>query len=245
MVQAVDTTHRRTRSVRSSGPAVRREALFRSAAWQRARRKFLKIFPAGFQDETYIDWERGYKWSAHLEWKAQLSQEQLGCLCRQGKFLEIAAIAVRIETGRSLLFSFEKMALRDAVRSEEGARIFAEGLRAFLYADAPLADRFENWCAAVASLPRKQTRVLTWPLVTVFGFIARPKVHVFLKPLAMKAAGRRLGCEFPYTSRPCWNTYHGFLQLAERTRDALADLQPRDLIDVQSFLWVLGSDEYS
>jgi hypothetical protein len=31
----------------------------------RARRKFLRFFPGGFADETYVDWERGYKWAAH------------------------------------------------------------------------------------------------------------------------------------------------------------------------------------
>jgi hypothetical protein len=27
-----------------------------------SRRKFLYYFPDGFHDETYIDWERNYKW---------------------------------------------------------------------------------------------------------------------------------------------------------------------------------------
>jgi hypothetical protein len=48
---------------------------------------------------------------------------------REGKFAEIAAHAVRIESRTNLLFSFEKIALRDAVKSAEGARSFAEGLR--------------------------------------------------------------------------------------------------------------------
>jgi hypothetical protein len=33
-----------------------------SAEAMRCRRKFLRFFPGGFYDETYIDWERGYKW---------------------------------------------------------------------------------------------------------------------------------------------------------------------------------------
>jgi hypothetical protein len=53
----------------------------------------------------------------------------------------------------------------------------------------------------VAGLPRRQTRVLTCPLVTVFGFTAR-------------------------------------------VRRDLRDLRPRDMIDIQSFMWVQGSDEY-
>ena len=63
---------------------------------------------------------------------------------------------------------------------------------------------------AVEKLPRKQTRVLTWPLVTVFP----------------------------------WETYTGLLDFAETVRRDNVDLQLRDLMDLQSFIWVLGSDEY-
>ncbi|HEY3731030.1 MAG TPA: hypothetical protein VGL28_07180 [Steroidobacteraceae bacterium] len=213
--------------------------------WARARRKFLKLFPRGFRDQTYLAWERDYKWSAHREWLAQLDHSALTRLLRQGKYLQVASIAVRIESGRSLLFSFEKMALRDAVREEHGARLFAEGLGAFLYGSELPARRFENWCSAVAALPRRQTRVLTWPLVTVFGFLARPRAHVFLKPLAMKRAAGKLGYDLQYSPRPNWRTYSSFLGLARGTRAAISDLRPRDMIDVQSFLWVLGSDEYN
>jgi hypothetical protein len=109
------------------------------------------------------------------------------------KYAEIAAPAVRIESVRSLLFSFEKMALRDAVGEAEGTRIFSQGLFDFLYGGASPAERFETWCAAVESLPRKRTRVMTWPLVTVFSFIAQPRMHIFLKPNTAREAARVLG----------------------------------------------------
>ena len=57
----------------------------------------------------------------------------------QGKFLEIGAEAIKIESRTNLLFSFEKMAIRDALRSERGARNFAEGLYALLYGPGRLA----------------------------------------------------------------------------------------------------------
>jgi hypothetical protein len=40
----------------------------------RARRKFLRVFPGGFRDETYVDWERDYKWQAHLRWQRDLNE---------------------------------------------------------------------------------------------------------------------------------------------------------------------------
>lgn len=69
----------------------------------------------------------------------------------------LLAAAVAIESRTNLLFSFEKMALRDAVRSPAGARVLA---------------------------------------------------------------------------------------FARRVRRDLSNLRPRDMIDLQSFIWVQGSDEY-
>ena len=57
----------------------------------------------------------------------------LESLIEEKKFEEIAAAAIRIESRTNLLFSFEKMALRDAVRSPAGAKAFALALFDFLY----------------------------------------------------------------------------------------------------------------
>src|SRR5437764_15277023 len=128
---------------------------------ERCKRKFLRFFPDGFRDETYVDWERGYKWEAHQRWEAQLGEREYRALLRRRQFDEIAARAVSIESRTNLLFSFEKMALRDAVRIGNGAECFAKGLQDFVYSDDDHRLRFERWCDVVASLPRKQTRVLT------------------------------------------------------------------------------------
>ena len=102
----------------------------------------------------------------------------------------------------------------------------------------------ERWIEAVESLPRRQTRVLTWPLVTVFGFIAQPERHIFLKPNVTRVAAREYEYDFEYRSRPNWETYTSLLRFAETVREDNRDLRPRDMIDLQSFLWVQGSDEY-
>ncbi|MBV9957214.1 MAG: hypothetical protein JO360_02280 [Acidobacteria bacterium] len=215
-----------------------------NASAARCRRKFLHYFPGGFTDETYIAWERGYKWEAHEGWQATLDRTEHRALLRRGEFAEVAARAVRLESRTNLLFSFEKMALRDAVKAEEGARLFAEGLYELLYGAGKMERRFERWCETVGALPRRQTRVLTWPLVTVFGFIAEPAAHIFLKPMVTRRAAEAYGFDFQYRSRPSWETYAKLLEFAETIRRDLRDLKPRDMIDLQSFIWVQGSDEY-
>ena len=208
------------------------------------RRKFLRFFPKGFHDDKYVDWERGYKWEAHERWKETLGPTPLRSLLADGKYSEVARRAVTIESRTNLLFSFEKMALRDAVKSTAGARNFAEGLYDFLHGRGSDRTKFERWCDVVAGLPRKQTRVLTWPLLTVFGFLALPDTHFFLKPMVTRAAARAYGFDFRYASRPNWDTYSSLLEFAGQVSRDLRDLRPRDMIDIQSFLWVQGSDEY-
>ena len=215
-----------------------------SAGAIRCRQKFLRFFPQGFRDETYIAWERGYKWQAHEQWREALGRARFRALLRDGKVEEIVAPAVRIESRTNLLFSFEKMALRDAVKSRAGARDFAQGLYDFLYGAGSLEKRFGRWCEVVEGLPRKQTRVLTWPVHTVFAFLARPDEHLYLKPRVTQRAAEAYGFDFAYRPRPNWETYVSMLEFAEQVREDQADLRPRDMIDLQSFIWVQGSDEY-
>src|SRR5690349_15708090 len=136
------------------------------------------------------------------------------------------------------------MALADAVRSNDGARVFATALYDFLHGRGSDEKKFIAWCEAVAGLPRKQTRVLTWPLVTVWGFIAQPDRHFFLKPNVTKVAARAYGFDFQYQSKPNWDSYANLLEFSQTVRRDVHDLRPRDMIDLQSFIWVQGSDEY-
>jgi hypothetical protein len=218
-----------------------------SSPAERCRRKFLRAFPGGFRDPTYLDWERDYKVEAHERWAEALPEAQFRALLRAGEHGEVAARAVRVEqkTRHSMLFSFEKMALRDALKTRAGAETFAAGLYDFLHGTAPLPERFLAWVDAVEALPRKQTRVLTWPMVTVWGFLADPEVHMFMKPNTMKRAAEKYGHDLRYRSRPNWETYASLLDLAAKVKRDQRDLKPRDMIDAQSFLWVQGSDEYA
>jgi hypothetical protein len=210
-----------------------------------SRKRFLRFFPKGFQDPKYIDWERGYKWAAHEHWNEVLNRAAFRSLLKSCAFSEVAAQAIRIESKTNLLFSFEKMALRDAVRSADGAKSFSEGLYEILHGSGKLERKFERWCDVLANLPRRQTRVLTWTTATIFPFIAQPEKHIFLKPKTTRNAARQYNFDFRYASRPSWEIYANLLEFAETIRRDQSDLRPRDFMDLQSFIWVIGSDEYA
>lgn len=208
------------------------------------KKRFLRIFPEAFLDQRYIEWERTYKWEAHKLWDKLLNKEEYKRLMHERRYDEIANRALQVESRTNFLFSFEKMALRDGVRTADGARIFAEGLYQVLYERGSLKNRFVQWIISVSQLPRKKSRVLSWPVVTFFPFIAQPSKFIIMKPTAMKFAAAELGFDLDYSSTPTFSTYEKLLELADLVRAGISELKPRDYHDLQTFLWVIGSAEY-
>jgi hypothetical protein len=225
-----------------TGLQLKKDTVEKARLW--CRKKFLHYFKKGYSDTTYIAWERQYKLDAHFQFQQELDKKEYERLLSARKHSEIALTAVRIESRTNLLFSFEKMALRDAVKPANGAKAFAEGLYEYVYGRKSLEKRFNDFSEVISGLPRKQTRVHTWPLQTVFGFIANPREHIFLKPRVTQIAAEKYQFDFQYRSRPNWETYLSLLDFAEQVRGDTSDLKPQDYIDLQSFIWVMGSDEY-
>lgn len=90
---------------------------------------------------------------------------------------------------------------------------------------------------ALSELPRARGRVLTWPVATAFGFLARADRHLLLKPRVTDKAAHVYGFDLAYLPQPDWRGYERLLTFAAIVR--------RDMIDVQSFMWVQGAPEYA
>jgi hypothetical protein len=60
---------------------------------------------------------------------------------------------------------------------------------------------------------------------------------MFLKPMATQRMAAACEVELNYRATPNVLTYESLLRVAERLRERLADLGPRDGIDIQSFIW--------
>ena len=50
-------------------------------------------------------------------------------------------------------------------------------------------------------------------------------------------AAQACGFDLAYAAAPTWEVYASFLELAATVRRDLRDLRPRDMIDVQSFIY--------
>jgi hypothetical protein len=81
-----------------------------------------------------------------------------------------------------------------------------------------------------------------WTVITYLPYLWRPELHMFLKPEATKDFAARVGHRFAddYEPRLHLTVYESLLDLVDKTAMQLADLMPRDRIDIQSFIWVVG-----
>lgn len=216
---------------------------------ERAQRHFLSYYPRGFRDADYLELEREPALGARRAWEAQLDRAEYERLLGAKDYVELAARAVRVVSGTGLLATFDELALRDATRPPAGAHAFAVGLHAHLWGEGPLEVRFEAFADVLASLPRRRARALSWPLQTVWAAVARPRQDLVLEPETVRRAAEAYGFDLFFEARPAWRTYESLLAFAAAVRADLAEtldraLQPRDLVDVQGFLRVLGSVEY-
>jgi len=174
-----------------------------------------------------------YQRLAYERWLAALGEDDFARLLKAGEFSEVAQRAVSIEARTNLLFSFEKMALRDASKSPAGARLFATAPFEFLHGPDPDDHRFAGWCAAAAGSRRRQTRLLTWPLVMGFGFTAQPRLH-FFSSRSWPGKPRDNLASFSDTTR---DRSGRPIPVSWRLRNDLRELRLRDMINVQLFLW--------
>jgi hypothetical protein len=211
-----------------------------------AKRRFKEIFPRGFADPTYLEWERGYKWKAHLAWQRELDRATWARLLAAGAEQEIAAriASLYARSKLNMLALYEWMALREALNDAAGARLLATELYELIHGPGQFAMRVERFTGVLDRLPQRQTRLAKWPVATLFPFVARPTTHMIVKPMVMKRAAERLGFELAYASRPNARTYDAMMRYLSWLRQALAPWRPKDLIDLQSFIWVTCSEEY-
>ena len=77
----------------------------------------------------------------------------------------------------------ELIALNEAFRDRQAARKFAEAILKFV--DEGSEPAFSGLVEATGNLPAdpSRARVLTWPIVTILPFLAKPDCHMFLKPM--------------------------------------------------------------
>ncbi len=197
-----------------------------------AIRRFKAQFPAGFDDPDYLDQERDYKVRAQL------------LLNRTAPVHEAATRSGFVEPIVDVCMStnlldprFERPRLIEALRGPDGDNLIRR-LAAFA-----LGDWHE--LAAIARLCRPYQAAI-WPVVTYLPFLwdtGERNVILRHKPTANFAVCVGHPFQSLYESDLNPAVYEALLNLFEHVSEEIASLNPRDVIDLQSFVWVVSEYE--
>lgn len=193
---------------------------------------FIKRFPAGFEDPDFLAKERNSKLEASALLGKSLAPAVVAELIDESKYQEVCARARAVVQATHLVDHHETFALNASTREVSNAEDYARGLQELLYGSGEFRPRFEQFVAVLQRLGGAK-----WPIASYFPFIAFPTEHMFLKPEATKAVAASCGVELSYRPTPNWKTYDALQRLVVVLEEQLEDLNPRDRIDLQSFVW--------
>ena len=206
-----------------------------------AKLDFLKLFPDGFEDAGYLNEERNYKFAARELLLELLNEQSFRELLESGNFDEIVRWALQVANKTNLIFPNEKMGLKDGLKTPEHIQLFAERLFDLLYGNSEFRMRFEAFALCL-----EEIEAAKWTTMTYFTFLAFPEEHMFLKPEVTKHAAALTKAELNYKPDLNWLTYSCLLDFARYLKDELVvmEMNPRDMIDVQSFMWCITPGKY-
>jgi hypothetical protein len=194
-----------------------------------AIKRFLHFFPDGFGGAAASSSERGYKERAAERLQTTLPIEE-AAIAEDADAIRVASAGIQT----NMLSPFEAARLNDTLRGKTG-RKFLRGAAAFSQGN------YRQGLAAMSEAVHPHGRV-SWPIVTYLPFLWDYRQHMFLKPTVTTDFADRVGHDFGhrYDAEPNEDTYRALLDLVATTRAAIASLMPRDNIDIQSFIWVVG-----
>ncbi|MBE2197134.1 MAG: AAA family ATPase [Anaerolinea sp.] len=198
--------------------------------------------------QRYPDWEDFahpgfvaaeilYKQAAAAKAQEMLGKAELDRLLGAGEVDECLARLERAAHDNNLLWRRVPAAGDTAVLHHPNLdkATFCVQVRNLLYGDRSSAERLGSFSAYLAAndLPNG------WPLPTYFLFLLHPDTDIFVKPRAAQWFLRYMGeTAVTITTPPTAALYQLVQQYAHSLREALTPFGARDMLDVQSFIWV-------
>ncbi len=211
-----------------------------------AKQRFLKQFPGGLR---LLDGERDYKDELARVAQQLLAKDVLQALIDVENYQQICDNANTLvsykkkKVWNNLPSLFEQYAFRDGIKTLGDPKSFAHSLFEYLHGDGDLEPRFTRFAQVLAEMEAAK-----WPIITTFRFFLFPATDVFIKPETLKYAAEVSRFGINYRPQLNWLTYYRVTQFYQYLFDSLtastADLKPRDMIDVQSFIWCIDPTSY-
>ncbi len=199
--------------------------------------KFLLNFPGGLSGDLYLSEERNYKAKASEFAQELLPKERFADLLSKEDWDTLSTDIKRVYSKTNLLASFEMIKLGDALKNDDNIKLVSNTLFDLLYQDIGISQKVES-----AAVKLKSLELDKWPVITYLLFLIYPNDCMFVKPTVTKAAAENRGFDIQYESKVNANTYNRIQLFAQDLFQRLSDdsrqeLHPRDMIDVQGFMW--------
>jgi hypothetical protein len=228
-------------------PGLPRKAVARFGSLAQQILFFEKLFPGGFEGETFTNSERGVAGvtkkggkSGNKEAAIALAREELSA----AKFTsatpeELFESAARLLKGTNIVFPLEGAIPFGEMDAKARAAAVA-GLKQLLHGEGDYGLRVERFTGAVALKNKKgEAKVVSWPLATIFGALFNPAVNSCIKPAPFACQAATLGLVVDQKQAVNARAYTAFHEVVTLTHAKLleAGQKPRDLLDVSSFIW--------
>jgi hypothetical protein len=205
---------------------------------QISKELFLKNYPDGFYDPAYLKGERNQKVAAHEMALSLLGPKQMQTLLDQKDYEGICKRVMKVVNATNLIFPNEKLALRNGLKDSKNMEVFSEKLYQLLYGKEDVAERFISFARTLVGI-----KAAKWAILSYFLFIVFPDKYIFLKPIITQITAEISAFEINYRPDLNWRTYQSVLEFSEYFRSELNDFKPRDMIDIQSFMWGIGTNK--
>jgi len=206
-----------------------------------AKLRLQERFPGGLHGPKMKGLERDYKDAMRnltLQWYIH---PDLGAMLQNGLHAGVVELAHRLVKLSTNNFPshFEKMAFGNGIKNHTRQREFAEAFCAWVLPEKATQFAFEAFANELDHLGAAK-----WPILTVYRFLLHPQTDVLIKPENLRNAAEVARFEINYRSELNWTTYHSVVAFYQHIRTAIADLDPKDNIDVQNFIWCIDPDQY-
>ena len=225
-------------------PLARTKAAPRFATFKEQLALFERLFIGGFGGEAFLQEERGLPGvtgkAGYKEAGIALAQEALSpAAFATGSPDQLFKSAQQVLGLTNIAFPIEGPIPFGQLEGDDRVKAMA-ALKDLLHGAGDYADRLERFAGALNLKDGKgEGRRVTWPLATVFGGLYAPKQFTCVKPTAFAGQAATLGIAVEKTQPLNAEGYRKFLEVATRTQALLLEAghQPRDLIDVYTFIW--------
>jgi len=196
---------------------------------------FLNNYENGFNGDTYKEEERNYKDKAHNLAIELLGYDIFKQLIENDSYDEIVKRALKIINSTNLIFPNEKMSLKDGLVNDNDKKSFATILFDVLYDRENEQLNFERFVLFLEKIESAK-----WTIISYFQFFINPNEYIFIKPTITQKIAEISAYDIEYTPKLNWNTYSKVQQFSKYLKKNISNLSPKDMIDVQSFIWCVS-----